>query len=376
MKRNFLLVLLLSGAALLPSACRKKAPSSLPPARSDETPVPADLAALFPVVQGGLWGYIDRQGKAIVPLSYEQAGAFREGLGPVRRNGLWGFVNSSGQMVIRPQFEAVDLRGFQEGRIGVMLAGRWGVIDRVGRMIVPLEHEAPLRFRNGRARVRKDGGYGFLDETGRMVIPPKYTYARTFSEGLAAVQIQGERLGRRLRGGTWGFIDPKGNWVIPPKFSCAESFSEGLAWVRTPADLPTENTDTAGEESTGYIDPKGRIVLRLQGRTGGRPFSQGLAPAQDIATELWGYIDTTGREVIPAEYDQVGPFHDDQAAVLTFASSGADRKWGYVDTKGALAIPPRFDQAGEFRNGLAKVGVGTKCGYIDSAGRFVWEPSE
>jgi len=39
-------------------------------------------------------------------------------------------------------------------------------------------------------------------------------------------------------------------------------------------------------------------------------------------------------------------------------------------------IEPRFDEAKEFEGGIARIKLGTKTGYIDKAGRYVWNPSE
>jgi hypothetical protein len=49
-------------------------------------------------------------------------------------------------------------------------------------------------------------------------------------------------------------------------------------------------------------------------------------------------------------------------------------KWGYINTKGSMVINPKFDTAGPFSNGVAQVFVGDAMGYINPAGKYVWEP--
>jgi hypothetical protein len=39
-------------------------------------------------------------------------------------------------------------------------------------------------------------------------------------------------------------------------------------------------------------------------------------------------------------------------------------------------IEPRFDEAKEFEGGLARIKAGSKVGYIDKTGRYVWTPTE
>jgi hypothetical protein len=51
-----------------------------------------------------------------------------------------------------------------------------------------------------------------------------------------------------------------------------------------------------------------------------------------------------------------------------------DNKWGYIDKTGRLIIPFQFDTADYFSEGLAAVGIGEKTGYIDKTGKFVVPP--
>ncbi|HED6687678.1 TPA: WG repeat-containing protein, partial [Campylobacter coli] len=39
-----------------------------------------------------------------------------------------------------------------------------------------------------------------------------------------------------------------------------------------------------------------------------------------------------------------------------------------------IVIEPKFDSIGSFREGLAKVGLNGKYGFIDKSGEFVIEP--
>ena len=57
-----------------------------------------------------------------------------------------------------------------------------------------------------------------------------------------------------------------------------------------------------------------------------KPFSEGLAPVKD--GEYWGYIDKTGKMVIPATFESADEFSEGLACVQK------DGKYGYVDKKG------------------------------------------
>ena len=97
-------------------------------------------------------------------------------------------------------------------------------------------------------------------------------------------------------------------------------------------------------------------------------FSEGLAVWQQ--RKLFGYIDTSGKTVIPAKFDMAMPFSDGLAGVRI------DGKWGFIDKAGRMVIQP-MDLLGveEFHHGLSFVRTKEmRYGYIDRAGKFVWKP--
>lgn len=87
-----------------------------------------------------------------------------------------------------------------------------------------------------------------MDKTGKIVISPEYYDAAPFKEGLARIQPWRILLSKAIR---VDFIDKSGKILNMSKmFSYAEDFSEGLALVAVPA-----------ERSFGYIDTTGKLVI-------------------------------------------------------------------------------------------------------------------
>lgn len=66
-------------------------------------------------------------------------------------------------------------------------------------------------------------------------------------------------------------------------------------------------------------------------------------------TDKYGYIDTTGKEVIPCQYAYAGKFAHGLALVQY------DNKYGFINHEGATVIPFIYDDAGPFINGTASV---------------------
>jgi hypothetical protein len=80
----------------------------------------------------------------------------------------------------------------------------------------------------------------------------------------------------------------------------------------------------------------------------------------------WGYMDKSGRIVIPLQYDWAEPFSEGRAAVIR------NGKYGFIDASGRLVIDLQFDHLGTnvppFRDGHALVREGKQWRLIDRDG--------
>lgn len=76
----------------------------------------------------------------------------------------------------------------------------------------------------------------------------------------------------------------------------------------------------------------------------------------------WGFIDRTGKEVVPIKYDSVDFFNEGLAKVCL------DGKCGFVDARGVEVIPLKYNDVQSFENGRAKVSLNGKEFHIDKKG--------
>jgi hypothetical protein len=204
--------------------------------------------------------------------------------------------------------------------------GREGFIDRAGQIVIPLCFDAVGEFSEGLASFERDGRWGYIDPAGNIVIQPTFPWAEEFHEGLAHVQVTGTVLGYD---GRWGYINQTGQIVIPPISGRMLS-------------------DSGGEESAFH---EGLAMIEVEGKT--------IPPRK-------GFIDKTGKLVIPARFTYVYPFSEGLAAATE--SESGDTGWGYIDKSGNWAIAPSFTWASSFEFGLAPVNQKADCGYIDKKG--------
>jgi len=91
---------------------------------------------------------------------------------------------------------------------------------------------------------------------------------------------------------------------------------------------------------------------------------QFLEPWQ-CSNNKWGFIDETGKLIIPCKYDLVHGFVEGLAAVWL------NGKGGFIDKTDNVVIPLKYGEISEFSEGLAKVTFNGKYGFIDKTDKVV-----
>ncbi len=213
--------------------------------RTPDSPFPPSTILLRPDSRKGLWGFVDRDGNAVIPHVFLEARPFSEGLAAVRKETGWGFVDPEGEMIVPCAYDEVG--DFKGGLASVTTGGFVGFVDTNGVTAIEPRFMEIGPFSEGLAAARQsDGRYGFIDLEGRWVIQPRFEAVGPFSEGLAAAKEPG---------GRYGYIDSKGKWVIRPAYYTANPFSDGRAMVSTSSGFDIIDRTGALEASFPALPP-------------------------------------------------------------------------------------------------------------------------
>jgi hypothetical protein len=90
-----------------------------------------------------------------------------------------------------------------------------------------------------------------------------------------------------------------------------------------------------------------------------------------IKNDRLGFIDGSGREVIPAQFGNAGDATRFREGIANVSGTGG---WGYIDGSGKFVVAPQFWWADPFSEGLACVllpGEGAGYGFIDKTGQLL-----
>jgi hypothetical protein len=225
--------------------------------------------------------YINKSGEPVISTAKDcYAEKFSEGVVPLC-TGSCAFVDPTGEKAIPLEFQNAE--GFSEGLAGVELDDEIFFIDHSGKTIMrpTVKPDRVGSFSEGFVEARKDNKWSFIDLTGNILLDYIFENVAEFSEGLAAVELNEK----------YGYIDKKGSLVIKPQFQSAEKFHDGIAHVDW-------------ENKWGYIDRKGKNIAIFKSNK-----INEAEKTQDIMTWLAIYLNdfTSSNKQLPdsAEMEKI-----------------------------------------------------------------------
>lgn len=339
------------------------------------------------------YGFIDKNGREIIPCKYEAANSFREGLAGVKLGGKTLFIDRRGEKVIESEYESFffmdgfaelikrekkwdkPLYGYMNREGKIIIPPKYlrirhvrdkfyveneknleGVLDKNGKVIIPEKYDGIMEESEGLMSVYKEKGFlkfksGLIDERGKEVIDMKYEYAGRLMNGRVPV---------KEKNGKWLLLNKKGKQVGKKlNYEYIGNFSGDYAFVRDK------------NEKWGMIDRQGKEIAKCN-YDGLSYFSEGLMSVRkgNEKNGKWGFINENGREVIKIQYDyfaDLEPYHFSEG----LAAVSKNKKMGFINKRGKIVIPFQYKIAEGFKNGYAKVVRKDKEGMIDKKGREI-----
>ncbi|HFI0455506.1 TPA: WG repeat-containing protein [Streptococcus suis] len=267
--------------------------------------------------------------------------------------------------------------------------GLFGLMTVDGKMLFPPLYSEISEYSNGLIAVRKDKLWGYLDEEGQVAIPFQFTEVKKFSaKGAAPVKFNHSP-------SSWGLIDRTGKQLNKKlKFdqgyhAISEFSEEGLAiaqhyktycllgedgqvvnnqFYASIHKLDLSNTYLMrGLSSYVAVNEDMDVIFRSE-KSYDEIYFMSHGMRQVVMDDLVGYVDETGREVIPCQYQLAYEFAENGLAPVQFDNG----LFGYINKKNEAVIAPQFDDASIFESGLAPVSKDGNTWFINEKGEDVF----
>jgi hypothetical protein len=244
------------------------------------------------------WGLLNWHLGAMIwnPLDADTICPFWGDRARFRERGQWGFIDFEGKIIIPAHYDAAaDFAHFSPSISGdyrsaaVELNGRWGYISDKDSLRIPFLYDSARSFSADRAAVLKDGLWGFIDPYGRTVIPHRYHTVMDFSAGTIHGRLMD--LAAVCSEGRWGFIDPAGTTIVPEQFERVRPFHFEYAAVRV-------------NGYWSFADSDGKLVVEALYDSVGDFYGTGAVVGLH---GKYGYLDRNGHLAIPLLFDSAEP---------------------------------------------------------------------
>lgn len=348
------------------------------------------------------WGLIDKTGEIIVPLEYDEinyetnridriserilGGSIEDNpnlpirVSKINSDGIkqYGYIDKNGEMSIPMMYDVAG--DFVNGlaRVGKKDENwdmKYGYIDTKGTVVIPLEYDSPnwyvassdtyflqdlvpIAKKDESGDMRSGYKFGYIDKSGAVIVQPIYESAGAFTaDELAPVSLY-EGDSDKIKA---GYIDKAGNIVIPLEYASANPFCDGLATVM-------KQTDD-GELLYGVIDKTGEEILSPEFASINIIYNVTdpqkdflLANKKDSASEVY---DRAGIAILPTGTQVSGSVMSSGYYGLIVAKQDSASGWGLFDMNGKVLLSETYDSI-SVRGSYIIVEKDDRCGFAEN----------
>ncbi|KGX83522.1 WG repeat-containing protein, partial [Pontibacillus marinus] len=248
----------------------------------------------------------------------------------------WGYINKKGSFEIEPQYELAH--DFQENGLAIVqVHNKNGVINTKGEYVVKPDYDYITQYSEGRATVHNEKGVWVIDEKGNILTSQPFDFISSYQQGRALYQETNEENNNVL----YGYLDRDGGILIPAQYQSATDFQDGVAVVQT-------------QEGQYQLIARDTSILYKYPYEYVGQYGQGMLAYQEEGDPKYGFIDKSGKVIIPPSFDAVQPFSEGRAVINKIEDYLYS--YGLIDQKGNIILEPTHSDIS--RLGEKRIAVG------------------
>lgn len=191
------------------------------------------------------FGYINTQGKEIIPLDQDVIGVPKNGKFTAQRNGKWGVFNVDGSVFIPQQYNDMMQMPGQTGVYLVKKGSKYGIINDKNEVVAPFKYDEIKPIAGPMYAVRQGKQYSFMNYNKGFAVEPQ-TYDEivpNMHEFVTAVAVR--------QGKTFSLINPY-------TFATYFTFPEGTTGVSS---INAHTIVYQVGSQSGLLDFTGKVIL-------------------------------------------------------------------------------------------------------------------
>ncbi len=380
-----------------------------------------EVNSQFIMVQNaeGFLALFDLNGKLIVDFEFNLFQLTDTDLVVIRHDNQYGLIriqDSNYEMLIKPQYDYI---GFLDNQLFVAEKGdKYGVVNQKNQVIIPFEFDKlkkekhlilaenriPYKIDFKVVENMSDNSFQFrrlsqlekeFDDTNKIVyylVPKEYkeslffsgfdtnekTYKRVinnafnnngeavFSAEPGNIEVKGNHLIEVRSDKGVKLYDTKGKLVSSGEFNDVYRLSEGIMVVRY-------STSTVNQFKYGFIDTTGKVIIPLEFDEA-YSFYGGCAPVKQ--NNKWALINKKGKLMTEFKYDHLQYAGDRRYAFCI------ENHWGVLDFNGNMIMPAKYKEYGRGRYKKNEFGAYTPINFKDGTATVYrklpgfWQPTK
>lgn len=318
-----------------------------------------------------LYGVIDSNLDEVIPCAFRSMKYIEEShLFETEK----GYKDTSGRFVAECDGKKIYVpskylycKSFNNGSAVAVLKAwpenRYALINGEAGDIIPPIFDSLTLLSNGSYKFKLNDKYGLIDNTGRIILSNKYHAIGKFVDNLACARVDVKSADSNKEINLYGYIDLQGNEVLPveyefigKRFNNRSVVMKGGEWCLFGID-DHKLTAFPGVAHLGPCVSDDMCKINIGGK-----YDKGN---NRVTGGLWGYCSVDGKTVIEAVYESACGFSEGFAAVKK------DGKWGFINTSGKIVIPFKFDKVySSYKGGTCRLIKGEEVSVFDYNGNL------
>ena len=283
------------------------------------------------------FGLYNPHSKLLIQPQYEQIQDFQfytkfPHAAVLKKSGLQGILDiNTGNVIIEPSFNSIETDNLPSGLALVDKNNTYGLFDYLHqKMVIPLQaHSMYLTDNHTSLLVKNNQKFGLKDFKGHIMVDTIYDEIHSLNDSLYVLMTRDSAYQQHYR----FFNSNTHRFYLAPADTLNGVYSDTLAILVKNGQYELYSPSKDQIIMGAYNKEQDPIIIG--------PFQDGKAIFYNRDHKA-GILTANGHIFIPAIYDGIGPFNHGYAIVLQGQTKEGQQLYGFIDSTGKLIIPAKY----------------------------------